>query len=569
MNRDSMGWDHFSVHRQLGQLNLQRAMFRWRRMLLRLRSPRRIIATSLAVAFFLLYIFSGIFILSARQPADPERLRLWLSGGMVIYAVYHLLRSVWTPRIADLELTAAEQLWLTGAPLQRSSLVVYHIGNVFFASMLKACLLAVVLAYDVSHVELLVLGVFGALVLLETTRLGIVRWSAGLDRDRQIRMRILATALAVCIALQVVARLFAATPAGSPTWLYVLNSFHALGETASCQAIQWLSLPWIASAELAVTENYTLGTLLSMLLSAALLPASIALVIYTDAWACRQRLQREQQRLAAGDYERTQHGGDASPEDLGLYGWFVSMLERFTSASDGKIVALIARQSVSVRRYWGTIVFSFIVPFALCLSPLLTGQITEQWIFVVGGIALCTTLLAPPALRLDFRRDLRRMVLLRSLPVRPLQMVLGQLAFPILITLLFQWATIVIAAAVTHPGVWQVVLWTGTLNALAVFTFAGENALFLAYPHHERAEGIAMMIRAKLTFLGKAALIGLALLVLVVWGVLTRELLPELISTPAFVGGAIAAAWMMALIAVAAAAWCWRRFDLACDIPPE
>ena len=41
------------------------------------------------------------------------------------------------------------------------------------------------------------------------------------------------------------------------------------------------------------------------------------------------------------------------------------------------------------------------------------------------------------------------------------------------------------------------------LAALAVFTFALENALFLAYPHRQRSQGIAMVLRTKLTFLGK------------------------------------------------------------------
>ena len=78
---------------------------------------------------------------------------------------------------------------------------------------------------------------------------------------------------------------------------------------------------------------------------------------------------------------------------------------------------------------------------------------------------------------------------------------------PVAITWTYQWVTLMIAAWVTCPGWSQVLMWTGLLNALAVFTFAVENALFLAFPHHERAEGIAMMVRAKLTFLGKATVI--------------------------------------------------------------
>ena len=161
------------------------------------------------------------------------------------------------------------------------------------------------------------------------------------------------------------------------------------------------------------------------------------------------------------------------------------------------------------------------------------------------------------------------MLLLQSLPVKPLSMVLGQVALPIAITWIFQWITIAVAVMVTQPKWDQVVLWTSLLNALAVFTFAAENALFLAYPHHERSEGVAMMIRAKLTFLGKGTVIALALASLVVWATLCRGVLPDGYADAAFVGGAIVTTWCMAGISIAAATLCWRRFDASADIPPQ
>jgi hypothetical protein len=161
------------------------------------------------------------------------------------------------------------------------------------------------------------------------------------------------------------------------------------------------------------------------------------------------------------------------------------------------------------------------------------------------------------------------MLLLRSLPINPASMVLGQLALPVGITWIYQCLTVVIAAAVTQPGWSQLWLWIGMLWALAVFTFAAENALFLAYPHHERSEGIAMMIRAKLTFLGKATVIAMALGLLVIWSVCCRTYLPHSLANPTFVTGAIAATWGLAGAAIVAATSCWRRFDLACDTPPE
>ncbi len=68
---DDRRWDGIYLHWQLANLTTWRAKFRIARTLRRIRSPRRIVATSLAVLFFALYLLNGIFILSAR--ARPIR----------------------------------------------------------------------------------------------------------------------------------------------------------------------------------------------------------------------------------------------------------------------------------------------------------------------------------------------------------------------------------------------------------------------------------------------------------------------------------------------------------------
>lgn len=562
-----VAWDGPQVHWQLARLIAVRSGFRIRRTLDRIRSPRRLLATTLAIGFFLLYLANGFWILSARQPADPERLQLWLSGGMVIYAIYHGLRCAWSHNTSDLELTEAERLWLGGAPIQRSSLASYHVGAMVIPAVLKTLLLAVVLSRDVERMELLLLGVFSSLILLEIVRLITVRWTIGFD-SRQLRLfRTAISLVALSIGMQVIAKILASTPSGSPTLLYLLHGFRGLGELASSDVIQWLALPWVPASNLVVADQYHWLTIAQLLASAAVLPLAIWILIRTDARSLQKQHRREQQRLEAGAYQT--HQSPAEILDFHSTNILLQGLESRMPVMLQDAMAVLSRQWVSVRRYRGTIAMSFAVPTLLCLSPLATGQITEQWFYVVGGIALCTMLLAPPALRIDFRRDLRRMLLLRSLPVRPLSMVLGQLTLPILITWLFQWLTLGVAAAVTRPGWDQVALWTGLLSSLAVFTFAMENALFLAYPHHERSEGVAMMVRAKLTFLGKGSVIAISLVMLVAWAMLCRGVLPTNIAEVAFVGGAVAVTWCVAAGAIAAATICWQRFDAGLDIPPQ
>jgi hypothetical protein len=560
-------WDDASTHYQLATLTARRARFRLVRAIDRMRSPRRIIATSLAILFFALYLLNGIFILSARAPADPERLRLWLSGGMLIYAVYHCVRCSWSTMVSDLELTSAEKLWLAGAPVRRSSLAVYHLGNIIVAALLKTFLLAVVLAGDVGHLELLIVGVFTSLLLLESARLIIQRFFAGLHPTRLSFLRIATSLVGAALIVQVIARMAATTPIGSPTWMYVLSMFDSLGQTAASDTVQWLSLPWIVPAQIAVTEHYAWLTPLQLAGSAALIPLSIALLVRVDAWAAAQRLLAEQETLRNHRYHRSDTKPDAAQE-IGvahpLRAWLQPRLPRWCDDT----LAVLSRQAISIHRYRRTIALSFVIPLLLCLSPLFTGQVSQQWFFVVGGIAMCTMLLAPPALRLDFRRDLRRMLLLRSMPVTPLSMVMGQLTLPILITCLFQWITIAVAASVVQPGTSQVIMWTGMLTALAVFTFASENALFLAFPHHQHSQGLAMMVRAKLTFMGKATVIAIAIGMLGGWAIACGRL-PGSLAGPCLVSGALLASWIAAALAIAACTLCWRRFDLSLDVPPE
>ncbi|MDF1840410.1 MAG: hypothetical protein P1U77_03185 [Rubripirellula sp.] len=567
MNVITGNWDRPATHLNLARLTAMRCRFRIRRTLHRIRSPRRVLATALAVAFFLLYLINGVFILSSREQADPERLRLWLSGGMVLYAMYHCLRCVWSSRAAsDSELTAAEALWLGGAPVRRSSLATYHVGSMVLPTLLKTLLLTVVLAMDVQYVPLLVIGIFCSLLLLEIIRLLIARWSTGISHQQKRRFRTAITCIAAAAAVQVMTRMIVITPFGSPTLIYLLNGFKALGQLAASEIIQWLAVPWIAAANLAIEESFGLSTLGNLFIAIGSLPVAIITLVKVDAWSQQCLLQRERQRLDRGQTNHDQNERfDVNRTEPSRWRQTAA---RFAPAWASDTIAVISRQWVSVVRYRSTIAFSFAVPTLLCLSPLLTGQATEQWFFVVGGIAMCTMLLAPPALRIDFRRDLKRMLLLRSLPVAPLSMVIGQLALPVMITWSYQWLTRLVAIIAIGPGWPQLLMWTGLLNALAVITFAAENAIFLTYPHHEHAEGLAMMIRAKLSFLGKATVIAVALGLLVAWAIWCRATLPASITMAAFVTGSLTAAWATAIATILAAKSCWQRYDLCHDIPP-
>jgi hypothetical protein len=344
--------------------------------------------------------------------------------------------------------------------------------------------------------------------------------------------------------------------------------FRSLGATAASDAVRWLALPWLPAASLVVTDQLSWRTLVEAIASIGLIPAAVTLLVAVDRRSSDRQLELERERLRRGEFDRP-----TKPDYRRLVtrgrSRFASRVLDWLPADGRDAAALVSRQWVSVRRYAGTIVLSFSIPALLALSPLLTGPGSQQWFYVVAAVALYTVLLAPPALKIDFRRDLKRATLLGSLPIRSVSMVVGMLLLPVLITVTFQLMTVAIAAWVTRPDGSQLILWPGMLSALAVIIFAVENALFLVYPHHERSEGIAMMVRAKLTFLGKGIMVTLALVLLVAWSVVCGRFVPVPLVTSVFVGGAVLATWTAAAAGIAATAWCWRRFSLTHDIPPE
>ena len=247
-------WDDWQTHRTLLGLTIDRGVFRFNRTVSRMMLPRRVIATALVVSYAFLYLFYGMAVLMNRPPASPDRIELWLSGGMVLYAIYHALKVAWSSEPTTVESSDAEKLWLGGAPIRRSSIVVHQITDLALATLTKTVLLCTVLAVDVKSVLRLGVGVYSALLLLEISRLIVARCVTSLSPVGRRRFQWIASVLAGAVVLQVIARISAAVPMGAHTAVYVMGTFSALGQTAACESIQWLALPWSSAAKLAVSS---------------------------------------------------------------------------------------------------------------------------------------------------------------------------------------------------------------------------------------------------------------------------------------------------------------------------
>ncbi|MGV3483413.1 MAG: hypothetical protein ACO1RT_03220, partial [Planctomycetaceae bacterium] len=466
------------------------------------------------------------------------------------------VRAAWQEPERRLGLSAAETHWIAGAPIDDRYVVLYRIASILPSTLIKTALIVTVLCGDVTSVSRLAIALFLALVVLESLRMIADRAMASLSPGGRLAMRVALSGVAASVIIQFAAKMIAAA-AGSVHPLALLAAFsQALGDTAGSAAIQYLAMPWRPMANLALSGDWSETTCLWLTASALVATASIALVMMVDRGATAHQSFVERKRLM--DWKRRGPVHPRAVAPTARRGKSLLGLPRV-----GGIGPLISRQWIGVVRYRGTIFLSLTLPAALSLSPLVTSD-DAGLMHVAAWLAVSTLLLAPPALRLDFRRDIERMWLLKSLPVSPLSMTLGQLLLPSLITILFQ-ATVIAIACVRAPAApTTIVLVAGCLSAFAVFSFALENLLFLTFPHRIKQEGLAMMVRAKLMFLGKGlllTLLGGAFLSVVTLGT-TYRLSVELLAA-----ACIAASWTAAISTVLLTARCWGRFDTRLDSP--
>jgi hypothetical protein len=220
-----------------------------------------------------------------------------------------------------------------------------------------------------------------------------------------------------------------------------------------------------------------------------------------------------------------------------------------------------------------TLAISLGVPTLLCCIPLLANHSPFVMLLnIVGGIVFYSFLLLPSALMLDFRRDVNRIVVLKSLPIGPVAMTLGQLAAPVVICWGFQWLVLAIAAISGSVLVWQAVAAAIILLPMNLLIFAIENFIFLLAPYRRNQEGLDVFLRTILTFTAKGIMFAAALAVTVAWAFAAKTL-GHWISASSVTSPLIFSLglWMMTCILAAGFVWgivrLYVRFDPSQDAP--
>ncbi len=232
------------------------------------------------------------------------------------------------------------------------------------------------------------------------------------------------------------------------------------------------------------------------------------------------------------------------------------------------------RQGIGARRYLTSLLIALIVPAALSCLPLVSDlPALGTFLNVVAALVFYSFLLLPAALKFDFRRDCDRLAILKTLPIRPSAVVIGQLATPVLLATLQQSAVLLVVMLVrpVSPGlVLGALLFLIPVN---VMIFGLDNLIFLLYPHRLNQEGLQVFLRVTLTFTAKGLLFGIGLGIVYAWAVSVRIVatLPvvSLVSDHRIVFGM--GLWglttVTGLMLTCLLTWAFSRYDPSLDTP--
>ena len=149
----------------------------------------------------------------------------------------------------------------------------------------------------------------------------------------------------------------------------------------------------------------------------------------------------------------------------------------------GGIGPIFWRQLTSAVRGMGRALVLFLFGLAFG-GPMLASGIgkAEMIVPTLGGVGVWLSVFLTTLVPFDFRGDIDRMATLKTLPIVPWRLAVGQLLAPTLILAMMQWV-IVAGCAALAPEQWPILLAVALyVPAYCFLAVALENLLFLLFP---------------------------------------------------------------------------------------
>jgi ABC-2 type transport system permease protein len=406
----------------------------------KLREPRYLVGA----AALTLYLFSLVGRNALRGPPDPDlvalqraggQLRLWMElaftvlGGLVVWTTWTL----GADRLS-FSFTEAEATWLLSGPLSRRDIIRYKVAVGLLRTLLSAALATLVFRRGLQAASAsVILGTWLAFSLLwlngAAASLSRIRWKAAgvsLSRRALVGAALLGAFLWVAfLAARYAGPLPSLEGASRVDFTARLGDF-LQGLTASAP-LHWALVPAKAVAGALFAKSLAEGfepLLVLLLLNGCLLAFVLTRDVPLEEAALASAERRA--RLEA----RRRRRGVPLPRVKGTL--------RLGSSGPPE-VALAWKNWLALRRVYGARLGFLVIMLGLGFGSTVWGVMQKKGVgadwrlagaALVASVACLTVLLGPMLFRTDLRADLRRLDMLRTLPLSGLQVVRGELLAP-------------------------------------------------------------------------------------------------------------------------------------------
>jgi hypothetical protein len=525
---------------------------RWRNMLRGARTVKGALYLCVMLGLFSMSLIPALMALLLHQKSDPTMIRPWLAPGLFLYCILTLISSGPESGIFFLP---AEVDFLFPAPFRRRDLLVYKLGGMAMSVILVSLMFSMFLYPLVGYWILGFTGVFLAMsfIVLFPTAVTQVIAIVGERAYTRGRKMVLGT---VVLALVIAAGQVLARGAGG-------GIFGFVRELTASRAGVWLLAPFDVFARVITAPRFFPDFAGWSAVAFGIDAFLVVLILRLDAnflessIAASQKLYQKLERARRGQVLANLARPSAAR-------WHLPPFPRCRGAGP-----VAWRQiTAALRGSRGMVYMLSVIAFMVALPALMIGR-QESGIQTIPSammLMMMSLFMLPQMLQFDFRGDLERLDVLKTLPAPAEAIALGQLVTPVV------FATLLELPLVAALGIMQG-QWNFTLTAVALIlppvnllVFALENLVFLWYPHRLSALGAAdlqtigrqlIMMSVKMTavFLGGGLAAGVGALA---WWLTDK-------SWAAFLAGSWLVVTALGLSLLPLIAHAFRRFDPSLD----
>jgi hypothetical protein len=521
------------------------------------RSLRTVKGALLAVVG--LGVFAGwlllVFLMPTSRGVDPEAVLRYGPGLLLLYCLTNVLMSGSERAVY---FTPAEVNFLFPGPFRRRTLLLYKVVSALLIGLPTTLLmLAFLHAYATwlvaAYVALVLMFVFLQLVGMAINLLATTLGTRLYSRGRK-------ALLGAVVAGVVLALLQAGVLPPSQS---ARDYFDQVADTGVWKAIS-VPLRWFFDAFLAqrLWPDLAVSAGLALLVDLALLGLVLALdANYLESSAAvSARLYERLQRL-----RRAGLAGEGSPAAMGR-------LSLPAVPYWGGIGPHLWRQMTTAMRGMGRFLFALAVIGLLIVAPLMSTdpRTSGNMAVSLAAVLLLLTVFLTTLVPFDFRGDVDRMALLKTLPVPAWRLAVGQLLTPVLLLSLVQWVVLAVAYPLSRDDPAWLLLMAAYALPFNFLQLALDNLLFLLFPTRLVANTPGdFQVVGRIALLMLAKVLGLAVVVGMWFAVYYLALLLTNYNEAATV--AAAAGWPVLALSGAALVpllgWAFRAFDVGRDTP--